>query len=63
MQRIWTNICVDSDDYTIRKFLSLREARQYAERNCLKVVATGEKALTQRDLYKTAMLECGEALF
>ena len=63
MQRIWTHICVDSDDYTIRKFLSLREARQFAERNDLKVVATGEKALTQRDLYKTALLECGECLF
>lgn len=63
MQRIWTHICVDSDDYTIRKFLSLREARHFAERNGLKVVATGAKKQTQRDLYKTALLECGECLF
>jgi len=62
MQRIWTHICVDSDDYTIRKFLSLREARHFAERNGLKVVATGQKQRTQRDLYKQALLECGEAL-
>ena len=63
MQRIWTHICVDSDDNTIRKFLSLREARQFAQRNDLKVVATGDKPQTQRDIYKQAMLECGKALF
>ena len=63
MNRIWTHITQDEDGYTIRKHLSKREAQHFAERNGLKVVATGEKALTQRDLYKTAMLECGEALF
>ena len=63
MNRIWTHITQDEDGYTIRKHLSKREAQHFAERNGLKVVATGEKAQTQRDLYKTAMLECGEALF
>ena len=63
MNRIWTHITQDEDGYTIRKHLSKREAQHFAERNGLKVVATGEKALTQRDLYKKAMLECGEALF
>ena len=63
MNRIWTHIVVDEDNYEIRKFLSLREARHFAERNNLTVVATGEKAVTQRDLYKQALLECGEALF
>jgi hypothetical protein len=63
MQRFWTHICVDSDDYTIRKFLSLREAREFASRNDLKVVATGVKQQTQRDIYKQAVLQCGKALF
>ena len=55
MNRIWTHIAVDEDNYEIRKFLSLREARHFAERNNLTVVATGEKAVTQRDLYKQAL--------
>ena len=63
MNRIWTHITQDEDGYTIRKHLSKREAQHFAERNGLKVVATGEKALTQRDLYKTALLQCGECLF
>ena len=63
MQRFWTHICVDSDDYTIRKFLSLREAREFATRNDLKVVATGVTQQTQRDIYKQAVLQCGKALF
>ena len=63
MNIICTHITQDEDGYTIRKHLSKREAQHFAERNGLKVVATGEKALTQRDLYKQALLECGEAIF
>ena len=63
MNRIFTHSAVDSDGWTIRKFLSLREARNFCERNGLKVVATSEKALTQRDLYKQSLLQCGEAIF
>ena len=63
MNRIFTHSAVDSDGWTIRKFLSLREARYFAERNGLKVVATGEKQQTQRDLYKQSFLGCGHALF
>jgi len=63
MNRIFTHICVDSDNYTVRKFLSLREARFFAQRNDLTVVATGDKPITQRDLYKQSVLECGKALF
>jgi len=63
MKRIFTHTAVDSDGWVVRKFLSLREARHFCERNGLKVVATGEKAQTQRDLYKQALLECGKALF
>ena len=63
MNRIFTHSAVDSDGWTIRKFLSLREARHFCERNGLKVIATGEKAVTQRDLYKQALLQCGKALF
>ena len=62
MDRVWTHKVVDSDGWEVRKFLSLREARHFAERNDLKVVATGQKQRTQRDLYKQALLECGEAL-
>ena len=63
MNRIFTHSAVDSDGWTVRKFLSLREARHFCERNGLKVVATSEKALTQRDLYKQSLLQCGEAIF
>ena len=63
MNRIFTHLAVDSDGWTIRKFLSLREARHFCERNGLKVVATGENALTQRNLYKQSLLDCGEAIF
>ena len=62
MDRVWTHKAIDEDGWEIRKFLSLREARHFAERNGLKVVATGHKQRTQRDLYKQALLECGEAL-
>ena len=63
MNRIFTHKAVDSDGWVVRKFLSLREARHFCERNGLKGVATGEKALTQRDLYKQSLLQCGEAIF
>ena len=63
MKRIFTHLAVDADGWTIRKFLSLREARHFAERNGLKVVATGEKKQTQRDLYKQSLLSCGYAPF
>lgn len=63
MKRIFTHTAVDSDGWVVRKFLSLREARQFCERNGLKVVETGEKAVTQRDLYKQSLLQCGEAIF
>ena len=54
MNRIFTHLAVDADGWTIRKFLSLREARHFAERNGLKVVATGEKQQTQRDFISRA---------
>ena len=63
MNRIFTHSAVDSDGWTIRKFLSLREARHFCERNGLKVIATGAKKQTQRDLYKQSLLQCGEAIF
>ena len=63
MKRIFTHLAVDADGWTIRKFLSLREARHFAERNGLKVVATGDKQQTQRDLYKQSFLDCGLAVF
>jgi len=63
MERIWSHIVVDADGWEVRKFLSLREARHFAERNNLTVKATGVKPQTQRDLYKKALLECGECLF
>lgn len=63
MNRIFTHSAVDSDGWTIRKFLSLREARHFCERNGLMVVATGAKKQTQRDLYKQSLLQCGEAIF
>ena len=63
MKRIFTHLAVDADGWTIRKFLSLREARHFAERNGLKVVATGEKQQTPRDLYKQSFLTCGYAPF
>ena len=63
MKRIFTHTAGESDGWVVRKILSLREARHFCERNGLKVVATGEKAQTQRDLYKQALLECGEAIF
>ena len=62
MDRVWTHTAVDEDGWVVRKFLSLREARHFAQRNNLSVVATGQKQRTQRDLYKQALLECGEAL-
>jgi len=61
MDRVWLYVAMDGD-WEVRKFLSLREARHFAERNDLKVVATGNKPRTQRDLYKQALLRCGEAL-
>ena len=57
MDRVWTHKVVDEDGWDVRKFLSLREARHFAERNNLKVVATGNKPRTQRDLYKQALLD------
>ena len=63
MNRIFTHLAVDADGWTVRKFLSLREARHFAERNGLEVVATGEKKQTQRDLYKQSFLDCGYAPF
>ena len=62
MERLWTHVVMDGD-WEVRKFLSLREARHFAERNNLTVKATGVKPQTQRDLYKKALLECGECLF
>ena len=63
MNRIFTHLAIDADGWTVRKFLSLREARHFAERNGLEVVATGEKKQTQRDLYKQSLLDCGYAPF
>lgn len=62
MDRVWTHKAVDSDGWVVRKFLSLREARHFAERNGLQVVATGQKQKTQRDIYKQTMLQCGKCL-
>ena len=50
-------------DWEVRKFLSLRECRDYCQRNNLTVKATGVKVQTQRDIYKKALLDCGECLF
>ena len=64
MNRIFTHLAVDSDGWTVRKFLSLREARHFCERNDLKVVATGEKAHHSDEIYiNTALLECGECTY
>ena len=62
MERIWTHVAMDGD-WEVCKFLSLREARHFAERNNLTVKATGVKPQTQRDLYKKSLLECGTCLF
>ena len=35
MDRIWTHTAVDEDGWVVRKFLSLREARHFAQRNNL----------------------------
>ena len=63
MERIWSHIVVDADGWEVRKFLSLRKARHFAERNNLTVKATGIKPRTERDLYKKAFSECGPCLF
>lgn len=62
MNRDWLYVAMDGD-WAVRKFLSLREARHYCERNNLTVKSTGVKPQTQRDIYKTALLQCGESLF
>ena len=62
MNRRWLYVAMDGD-WAVRKFLSLREARHYCERNNLTVKSTGVKPQTQRDIYKKALLQCGEALF
>ena len=62
MNRRWLYVAMDGD-WAVRKFLSLREARHYCERNNLTVKSTGVKPQTQRDIYKTALLQCGEAIF
>jgi len=61
MERLWTHVAMDGD-WEVRKFLSLREARHFAERNNLTVKATDIKPQTQRDLYKKSLLECGKCL-
>ena len=63
MDRIFTHCAIDDDGYVVRKFLSLREARHFCQRNSLQLKATGNKPKTQRDLYKTALIECGTCLF
>ena len=62
MDRYWTHVAMDGD-WEVRKFLSLRECRDYCKRNSLTVKATGVKVQTQRDIYKKALLGCGECLF
>ena len=66
MDRLFTYIAVDEDGYTIRKFLSKREADFFCSNKAdLTVKSTGvkKKVITTRDLYKTMLLECGECLF
>ena len=55
--------CTGCNSKAVRKFLSLRECRHFCERNNLTVKATGVKVQTQRDIYKKALLDCGECLF
>ena len=62
MDRYWTHVAMDGD-WEVRKFLSLRECRDYCQRNNLTVKATGVKVQTQRDIYKKALLDCGECVF
>ena len=66
MDRLFTFMAVDEDGYTIRKFLSKREADFFCSNKAdLTVKSTGvkKKVITTRDLYKTMLLECGECLF
>ena len=62
MERLWTHVAMDGD-WEVRKFLSLREARHFCDRNNLTVKATGIKPRTERDLYKKAFSECEPCLF
>ena len=63
MNRQWLYVAMDGD-WAVRKFLSCkRKLVIIAERNNLTVKSTGVKPQTQRDIYKTALLQCGEALF
>ncbi len=66
MDRLFTFMAVDEDGYTIRKFLSKREADFFCSNKAdLTVKSTGvkKKVITTRDLYKSAFLEVGECLF
>jgi len=66
MDRVFTHIAVDKDGWTVRKFLSKREADFFCSNKAdLSVKSTGvkKKVASERDLYKTAFLECGECLF
>ena len=66
MDRVFTHIAVDKDGWTVRKFLSKREADFFCSTKAdLSVKSTGikKKVTTTRDLYKKMLLECGECLF
>ena len=66
MDRVFTHMAVDEDGYTVRKFLSKREADFFCSNKAdLSVKSTGvkKKVTTTRDLYKKMLLECGECLF
>ena len=66
MNRIFTHMAVDEDGYTVRKFLSKREADFFCSNKAdLSVKSTGvkKKVTTTRDLYKKMLLEVGECLF
>ena len=66
MDRVFTHMAVDEDGYTVRKFLSKKEADFFCSTKAdLSVKSTGikKKVTTTRDLYKKMLLECGECLF
>ena len=66
MDRVFTHMAVDEDGYTLRKFLSKKEADFFCSNKAgLSVKSTGikKKVTTTRDLYKKMLLECGECLF
>ena len=66
MDRVFTHMAVDEDGYVVRKFLSKREADFFCSNKIdLTVKSTGlkKKVTTERDLYKTMLLNCGECLF